>query len=85
MRCGCLEQTPERANQQIKARLKGVEKTLMAGFYVNVSEVCCRNLVLAGLIDELRSVATTPIPASKPTIGLGRQLGTIQGCGFRGT
>jgi len=55
----CLEEAQDRAGQSIKVRLKGVEKAVMAGFYVNVSEVCGRNPLLNGLIEELRRHVTT--------------------------
>ncbi len=57
----CLEEVQDRTGQSIKVRLKGVEKAVMAGFYVNVSEVGCRNPELRQLVEQLRrTVATTP-------------------------
>ncbi|MBS0454440.1 MAG: hypothetical protein JSS14_24350 [Proteobacteria bacterium] len=50
----CLQSVQDRAGQSIKVRLKGVEKAVMAGFYVNVSEICGRNALLDGLVAELR-------------------------------
>ncbi len=68
----CLEERQDRSGQSIKVRLRGVEKTVMAGFYVNVSEVCERHPELGRLVEELRScVASTDIihkdPAPKDT------------------
>ena len=51
----CLEETPNRAGQAIKVRLQGIEKPVMPGFYVNVTEVCSRNALLNQLVEELRS------------------------------
>lgn len=56
----CLAETQARSGQSIKVRLKGVEKDVMAGYYVNVSDVCNRDPVLGRLVgDLLRCVATT--------------------------
>jgi len=56
----CLEATQNRAGQSIKVRLKGVEKAVMAGYYVNVSDACNRDPVLGRLVGDLRrSVATS--------------------------
>jgi len=62
----CLEEAQDRAGQPIKVRLKGVEKAVMAGvekavmagFYVNVSETCSRNAVLAQLLVALKRTVT---------------------------
>jgi len=57
----CLAETQARAGQSIKVRLRGVEKDVMAGYYVNVSEVCFRDPSLAHLLEELqRTVTGTP-------------------------
>lgn len=50
----CLEATRDRTGQSIKVRLKGVEKAVMAGYYVNVSDTCSRNSELGRLVEELR-------------------------------
>jgi hypothetical protein len=50
----CLEEVQDRAGQAVKVRLKGVEKAVMAGFYVNVSDACSRNSALDRLIGDLR-------------------------------
>jgi hypothetical protein len=50
----CLEETQNRAGQAIKVRLKGFEKVVMAGYYVNVSDVCSRAPILDRLIGDLR-------------------------------
>jgi hypothetical protein len=54
----CLAETRARAGQSVKVRLRGVEKEVMAGYYVNVSEVCHRSPALGHLIDELRQTVT---------------------------
>lgn len=64
----CLEEKLDRARQSIKVRLKGAEKNVMAGFYVNVSEVCHRNSVLAGLIEELRRVVVAKMADSNESV-----------------
>lgn len=50
----CLEQTQNRTGQSIKVRLKGVEKAVMAGYYVNVSDACYRDPALGRLVGDLR-------------------------------
>ena len=56
----CLEETQNRVGQSIKVRLKGVEKAVMAGYYVNVADACNRDPVLGRLVGDLRrSVATS--------------------------
>jgi hypothetical protein len=50
----CLEQTRNQSGQFIKVRLKGVEKNVMAGYYVNVSEACSRDPALDKLVADLR-------------------------------
>lgn len=49
----CLAETQARAGQSIKVRFRGGEKLVMAGFYVNVSEVCLRSPALGHLIEQL--------------------------------
>lgn len=50
----CLKEVVDRTGQPIKVRLKGVEKAVMTGFYVNVSEVCSRHAVLSQLLVALQ-------------------------------
>lgn len=58
----CLEEVQDREGQAIKVRLKGVERSVMTGFYVNVSELCSRNTELSRLVNQLhRSLAREPI------------------------
>ena len=54
----CLAETQARTGQSIKVRLRGVEKNVMTGYYVNVSEVCHRYPALGHLIEELRQAVT---------------------------
>lgn len=65
----CLAQTPERANQQLMARLKGVEMVVMASLYVNcqrsAAEIRCWR-------DSLRNCgASTQRRYSQPSRRLG--------------
>ena len=50
----CLEEVQDRSGQSIKVRLKGVERAVMSGYYVNVSEFCSRNSALSSLVADLR-------------------------------
>ena len=50
----CIEEVQDRTGQSIKVRLKGVEKAVMSGYYVNVSEFCSRNSALSSLVADLR-------------------------------
>ena len=50
----CLEESPSTAGQPIKVRLRGKEKAVMNGYYVNVSDVCPRNPTLGSLVENLR-------------------------------
>ena len=54
----CLAETQARAGQSINVRLRGVEKNVMPGYYVNVPEVCHRYPALGRLIEELRQAVT---------------------------
>jgi hypothetical protein len=54
----CLAESRGRAGQAIKVRLRGVEKDVMPGFYVNVSKACIGNPTLRHLIEELRRTVT---------------------------
>ena len=62
----CLAETQARTGQSIKVRLRGVEKDVMAGYYVNVSDVCLRRPALGHLLEELRRAVTAKIPSTKP-------------------
>lgn len=56
----CLKEVQNRPGQSIDVRLKGVEKVVKAGYYVNVSEVCSRCALLGQLLADLkREIATT--------------------------
>jgi len=50
----CLAETQNRAGQSIKVRLKGVEKAVMVGYYVNVADACDRDPALGRLVRDLR-------------------------------
>lgn len=65
----CLAETQARAGQSVKVRLRGIEKGVMAGYYVNVSDVCRRNPALGHLIDALRQavVGKTALSRSEPS------------------
>lgn len=63
----CLEEVQDRTGQSIKVRLKGVEKAVMCGFYVNVSEAGSRNPELRQIVDLLRRTVATPPASLTPT------------------
>ncbi len=63
----CLAETQARTGQSIKVRLRGVEKYVMAGYYVNVSDLCLRRPALGHLLEEVRRAVTAKIPSSKPS------------------
>jgi hypothetical protein len=50
----CLAETQTRVGQSVRVRLRGVEKNVMPGYYVNVSELASRNAELDHLIHQLR-------------------------------
>jgi hypothetical protein len=50
--------------QHIKVRLRGVEKVVVAGYYVNVTELAGRRPDLARLLDELRKGALPALEAA---------------------
>lgn len=67
---GCavsLEEARDRPSQSIKVRLKGVEKSVMAGFYVNLSQVGSRDSELRPLVDQLRRNVATTLPLGTGT------------------
>ncbi|AXW32867.1 hypothetical protein CJO88_05675 [Ralstonia solanacearum] len=51
----CLSEARPREGSTVSVRLWGVEKVVMADFYVNVSEVCDRQPRLGQLLDALRA------------------------------
>ncbi len=56
----CLAETQTRAghSQSIEVRLRGGEKNVAVGYYVNVSEVSLRDRSLARLLENLRRTVT---------------------------
>jgi hypothetical protein len=54
----CLADTAARSGQAIKVRLRGLEKAVMVGYYVNVTELAGRRPDLARLLDQLRKAAS---------------------------
>lgn len=60
----CLEEAPSTAGQSIKVRLRGKEKAVMNGYYVNVSEVCSRNPTLGSLVEGLRHTVRQGVAAN---------------------
>jgi hypothetical protein len=50
----CLCETKDRSGQPVKVRLRGVEKEVMAGYYVNVTDLCSRNPTLGSMVEDLR-------------------------------
>jgi hypothetical protein len=60
----CLCETKDRSGQPVKVRLRGVEKEVMAGYYVNVSEVCSRNPTLGSMVEDLRRTVRKGVAAN---------------------
>lgn len=58
----CLVETTAKQGQPVRVRLRGVEKDVMNGYYVNVSELASRDSNLGVLIAQLRSAVISPIP-----------------------
>jgi len=63
----CLEDVSSKAGQSVKVRLRGKEKNVMNGFYVNVSDLVGRNTLLGGKILQLRQVVATGMKKSDAT------------------
>ncbi|RTZ47703.1 hypothetical protein EKL30_01540 [Candidimonas sp. SYP-B2681] len=59
----CLLECTTKTGQSLKVRLRGVEKVVMSGYYVSVSELASRDAKLARLIGQLRS--TVPLSYSE--------------------
>ena len=55
----CLEYADARYAQQIKVRLRGVERNIASGFYVNVSELLSRKHELSSLVSQLRGAVSS--------------------------
>ncbi len=55
----CLEDVSSKSGQSVKVRLRGKEKNVMNGYYVNVSDLTDRNTLLAGKILQLRQAVST--------------------------
>lgn len=60
----CLCETRDRIGQPVKVRLRGVEKNVAAGYYVNVSEVCSRNPAIGSMVEELRRTVRQGVSAN---------------------
>jgi hypothetical protein len=60
----CLADAEAGNGQHIKVRLRGVEKVVVAGYYVNVTELAGRRPDLARLLDELRKGALPALEAA---------------------
>lgn len=56
----CLADTEAKSGQAIKVRLRGLEKAVMVGYYVNVTELAGRRPDLARLLDQFREAVTCP-------------------------
>ena len=50
----CLVETRAKTGQPIKVRLRGIEKDIVNGYYVNVTELAARDAALSELINQLR-------------------------------
>jgi hypothetical protein len=55
----CLAETQARAGLSIKVRLRGVEKNVMPGSHINLSEASPRDTSLSDLLEELRRTVTS--------------------------
>ncbi len=66
----CLEEAPSKAGQSVKVRLRGKEKAVMNGYYVNASDLASRDTHLGSLIENLRRTvsATTANPEKALTV-----------------
>jgi hypothetical protein len=54
----CLENADARYAEHIKVRFRGVEKNIMVGFYVNVSDLSGRISDLSSLVTRLRTASS---------------------------
>lgn len=63
----CLEDVSSKAGQSVKVRLRGKEKNVMNGFYVNVSDLVGRNTLLGGNILQLRRAVANGMQKSNAT------------------
>ena len=61
----CLIASDGKPGQSIRVRLRGIEKDVMGGFYVNVSELSQRNAALGNLIEKLLKTMTVKIISIK--------------------
>jgi len=64
----CLEDASSKAGQTVKVRLRGKEKNVMNGYYVNVSELTGRKTLLADKILQLRQAVSDGM--KKPDVTL---------------
>lgn len=63
----CLEYAPSKAGQPVKVRLRGKEKTVMNGYYVNVSNLIGQSAQLDSLIQQLRLAVSIDTATSDAT------------------
>lgn len=66
----CLEEVSSKAGQPVKVRLRGKEKNLMNGYYVNVSDLICRNALLGDKLLQLRQAVSTGMQKSDATANI---------------
>lgn len=50
----CLVDTQAKTGQSIRVRLRGVEKNVLSGYYVNVSDLASRDAGIGNLIGHVR-------------------------------
>ena len=67
----CLADTEAKSGQAIKVRLRGLEKVVMVGYYVNVTDLASRRPDLERLLDRLREAASRQLQS---TAGAGSAL-----------
>lgn len=63
----CLEGVSSKAGQSVKVRLRGKDKNVMNGFYVNVSDLIGRNTLLGGKILQLRRAVANGMKKTSAT------------------
>ncbi|WP_176300923.1 hypothetical protein [Burkholderia vietnamiensis] len=62
----CLMASDGKSSQPIKVRLRGVEKDVMGGYYVNVSDLCAKRPDLQRLVAELRQTVAAKSSNPRP-------------------
>ena len=66
----CLEEVSSKAGQPVKVRLRGKEKNLVNGYYVNVSDLIGRNALLGDKLLQLRQAVSSGMQKSDATANI---------------